>query len=193
MPYLATLPTWLALNAANFSSPTGLTDLRTGNPQYGGALNLGDYFDLTEAEANQLSNTATGTLHAGRYRFVRVDSAATAANVKTGTVGLMRSMALGVNVVTSFDQGLGGGSVIGVRPVVFLNAFTPTNYGFIQELGDATVLGAGSVTAPVGTAVGAVAGGLVSQTVTTPIGRALEAGSASTLFRVLLDLPVVQG
>lgn len=193
MPYLATLPTWVALNAMNSASPTGLTDVRTGGAQYGGALNLGDYFDLTEAEANQISNTTTGTCHAGRYRFVRVDSAATAANVKTGTIGLQRSLALGVNVVTSFDQGLGGSGVIGVRPVVFLNVVTPGNYAFIQELGDATVLGAGSVTAPVGTAVGAVANGLVSQTVTTPLGRTLEAGIASTLFRVLLDLPVVQG
>ncbi len=193
MPYLATLPTWLALNAMNSASPTGNVDLRTGNPQYGGALNVGDYFDLTEAEANQISNTTTGTCHTGRYRFVQVDSAATAANVKTGTIGLMASISQGLNVVTSFDKGLGGSGVIGVRPVVFLNTITPGNYGFVQELGIATVLGAGSVTAPVGTAVGAVALGLVSQTVTTPLGRAIEAGSASTLFKVLLDLPVVQG
>jgi hypothetical protein len=43
------------------------------------------------------------------------------------------------NVVTSTDQ-VAAGTAVPVRPVVFLNAITPGNYGFIQELGLATVL-----------------------------------------------------
>lgn len=66
-----------------YSSPSGMTDIRTGLPYYAGGLVLGDYFDLTEAEANALSG---GQLHAGRYRFVQVDSGATAANIKQGTI-----------------------------------------------------------------------------------------------------------
>jgi hypothetical protein len=42
------------------------------------------------------------------------------------------------NKVTSADQV--GTSGIPVRPVVYLNSITPGNYGFIQELGLATVL-----------------------------------------------------
>jgi hypothetical protein len=91
MPFNPTLPTWTGLNQANSASSSGQTDLRTGLALQGGNLVPGDYFDLTEAEANALSYTTTGTLHAGRYRWVLVDSAATAANVKTGTVGLLRS------------------------------------------------------------------------------------------------------
>jgi hypothetical protein len=191
MPQLQTLPTWLALNAANFSSPTGLADLRTGNPQYGGALNVGDYFDLTEAEANQLSNTTTGTLHAGRYRFVQVDSAATAANVKTGTVGLLCTLAKGPNVVTSFDKGLGAG----LRQVVFLNSITPGNYGFVQEQGDANVLFGGTATGAAGVLVYATTLGVGTSTAGSDvsIGRAEVALTVSVVNRVQLDLPLVQG
>lgn len=81
------LPTWLALNAVNSTSSTYLTDLRTGQAFPSGGLNVGDYFDLTEQEANQLSYTTTGLLHWGRYRYLQVSSGATAANVKAGTIG----------------------------------------------------------------------------------------------------------
>ena len=85
MPLQQILPTWVAWNNANFTSPTALTDLRTGQPFAAGGLNVGDYFDATEAEANSASYGVNGLLHSGRYRFVLVSSAATAANVKTGT------------------------------------------------------------------------------------------------------------
>jgi hypothetical protein len=199
MPQLQTLPTWLALNAANFTSPTGLTDLRTGNPQYGGALNVGDYFDLTEAEANQLSYTTTGTLHAGRYRFVQVDSAATAANVKTGTVGLQLSLANGPNVITSLDKGLSGGATPvtsgKARAVVFLNAIAPGGYGFVQEQGDANVLFGATASGGAGTPVFAAATGVGSSSATNGLilGGAEATLSISVLNRVLLDLPLIQG
>lgn len=199
MPQQQILPTWLALNAANFSSPSGLTDLRTGNPQYAGGLNVGDYFDLTEAEALQLSSTTIGTLHAGRYRFIQVDSAATAASVKTGTVGLMKSLALGPNVVTSLDVGLGGGATPvtsgKARAVVFLNTITPGNYGFVQEQGDANVLFGATASGGAGTPVFAAATGVGSSSATNGIilGGAEGTLSISVLNRVLLDLPLVQG
>jgi hypothetical protein len=90
MPYLQTLPTWMAVNNCNFATASGIQDSRTGQDFPAGGLNLGDYFDMTEKEANQLSNAAVGVLHSGRYRLVQVDSGATPANVKTGTIGYLR-------------------------------------------------------------------------------------------------------
>jgi hypothetical protein len=213
MPFQPIVPTWLAWNNGNFTSPTALTDLRTGQPFAAGGLNLGDYFDATNEEAKQGSYTTNGTLFAGRYRFVQVDSGATAANVRTGTVGYLRAGTYMQSVViltvgtgqtagtynVAANAGNGGtgaliqvvvgsagtvtsatvlqggygytaaptftlvtggtpGTVVAqlnttpnlvtsadiapnaVRPVVFLNSITPGNYGFVQELGTATVL-----------------------------------------------------
>lgn len=206
MPLNQTLPTISALNSANFTSPSGQADIRTGAPEWIGLVQ-GDYFDLTTSEALQLSATATGTLYSGRYRFVKVDSGATAANVKTGTIGLMPSLAAigngtsvaspSENVVTSYDQGL----VAGLRPVVFLNAITPGNYGFVQELGIATVLGAASLqkaTPAAGDLIESTTSGLVDDRTTQTvgplfIGKALDLPKPATKFRIQLDLPVVQG
>jgi hypothetical protein len=136
MPQQQILPTFLAINASNDTSASSMTDLRTGQPYNAGGLNLGDWFNLTEAEANALSYLTNGTLHAGRYRRVQVDSGATASNVKTGTIGLMvAGLQPNLNVVTSYDKG-----IVGAHPVIFLNAITPGNYGFVQEDGILTVL-----------------------------------------------------
>lgn len=193
MPYNPTLPTWTNLNAADSTSSTGQTDLRTGLALQGGNLILGDYFDVREAEANQLSDTTVGTLHAGRYRWVQVDSAATAANVKTGTIGLLASLAQGVNVVTSYDKGLGTATG-NLRPVVFLNAIAPGDYGFIQELGQASVLAAAGISAGAGASIISTTGGEVTNGTTAGrvIGTALGTATAGSVFQVLLNLPVVQ-
>jgi len=211
MPFHPTLPTWVALNAANSTSSTGNTDLRTGQAIQGGNLVPGDYFDLTNPEANNLSYSVNGILYAGRYRWVQVDSGATAANVKTGTIGLMPSLAvvglnpLGtrnppMNIVTSYDQGIG--LATNVRPVVFLNAITPGNWGFVQELGIATVLGAASLTGTpaIGVLINSVASGLsdvpsnTTAVVKTTVGTAIDLPKAAALFRILMQyVPVVQG
>ena len=234
MPQQQALPTWAALNNMNNVSQSGNTDSQTGFPYNGGGLNAGDYFDLTNEEAAAASYTTNGTCFSGRYRYVLVDSGATAANVKTGTVGFMRSgttvssvvitnagtgqtagsyqiaatagsgggsgaiiqvivgaggtitsasvvsggfgyvsvpsfslTAIGgssgavqaelnttPNVVTSADVALATNAALAangpVRPVVFLNSITPGNYGFIQELGTATVLATASQTQSAG-------------------------------------------
>jgi hypothetical protein len=212
MPFQPIVPTWLALNAANDTSASYFTDLRTGQDVNAGGLNAGDYFDLTNPEANQLSYSVTGVLYAGRYRRVKVDSGATAANVKTGTIGLMPSLAAtsplnvygtrnpAANVVTSYDQGIG--LATNVRPVVFLNAITPGNWGFVQELGFATVLGAASLTGSpaIGVLINSVTSGLAdvpsntTAVVKTTIGTAIDLPKAGSLYRVLLQyVPVVQG
>lgn len=197
MPFQPILPTFLALNAANDASPTYFVDLRTGLPVYAGGLNLGDFFDLTEREANQLSYTTTGTLHAGRFRRIQVDSGATASNVKTGTIGLM--VAGGqpqLNLVTSYDKGIAG-----AHPVIYLNAITPGNYGFVQELGIVNVL-CGATLQKAAPNTGdllemttlGVADDKTTQTMNqNTIGLALSPPSPATLCLVQLNLPVLQG
>lgn len=199
MPFQPILPNWLALNACNDASPTGLADPRTGNAYYAGGLNLGDFFDLTEAEANALSYTTLPSvqLHAGRYRRVQVDSGATAGNVKVGTVGLMGAgMQPQMNRVTSYDKG-----IVGAHVVVFLNTVTPGNYCFVQELGIASVLMGATLqkAAPatgdviVSTTLG-VGQDLTAQTVDKEtLGIALSPPSPNTLGLVLLELTSLQG
>lgn len=279
MPLTPSLPTWTSWNSANFTSPTGITDMASGQPVAAGGLNLGDYFDATNAEAANASFGANGRLYAGRYRLVQVDSGATAANVKTGTVGYMAagggsgavrsvtftpgtgatvgtytipatlgsgggsgavvqvtvgasgavtaavvlnggfnyssipSFSLAVtggtgtvaaqldaspNFVTSADQTSTTG--VPVRPVVFLNSITPGNFGFIQELGIATVLGSATPgTAAVGNFVSPLAVGSGNGTVTsgttytaTTIGQAVDLPLTSATYKVILNGPTVQ-
>lgn len=114
MPFQPIVPTWLAWNNGNFTSPTALTDVRTGQPFAAGGLNLGDFFDATNQEAFQGSYTTNGTLFSGRYRFVQVDSGATAANVKTGTVGYLRN---GTFVQSVVITGAGSGQTAGTYNV----------------------------------------------------------------------------
>jgi|SRR5208282_3487538 len=210
MPWNQSVTTYFALNAANDTSPSGLTDIITGQPIYIPDLDLGVYFDLTTAEAAQLSQTSVRTLNSGRYRRIKVDSGATAANVKTGTIGIMPSLAVvgnttpECNVVTSYDQGIGNATT--VRPVVFLNAITPGNYGFVQELGIATVLGKTGLTnatPKIGDVIISSTSGLVDDPTQTTqptyaqmyaiLGVAIDLPLSNALFRIMLDsVPVLQ-
>jgi hypothetical protein len=274
MPQQQIVPTWLAWNNANFTSPTALTDLRTGQPFAAGGLNLGDYFDATEQEANQASYTTNGLLHSGRYRFVQVAAAANTSYVKTGWIGYMAQgssvqsisvatqgsgQTLGTYVVTAsgggsptaqatiqvivtaanaitvtlltpgsgytsvptFTLATGGtpGTVVanmfytpnivtdyntpaavGLRSIVYLNSITPGNYGFVQELGMATVLGKASNftgSAAVGAAIGGNSGLADVQTgtpavTTATVGTAIDLPVISTLFRIFMTTPVLQ-
>ena len=272
MPLVQGFPTWKNMNSVNSTSASGQTDNMTGAAYYGDGLYPGIYADMTNAEAAASSNLGVGLLYNGRYRYVQVDSGATAANVKTGTVGYMRSGSTVDSVVlltagsgqtagtyqVAATVGSGGGSgaiiqvIVGsagtvtsvsvvnggfgyvsvptftlvtggtvgtvaaelhstpnivtsadqvsatavpVHPVVFLSSITPGNYGFIQELGLATVLGNVTQTsALVGSYVNAVTSN--SGTVTTTaasgspigstIGLAVDLPVSSNLFKVQL-------
>ena len=262
MPFQPALPTWLAVNNVNSPSQSGQVDSVTGFQYAGGGLNLGDYFDLTEQEANQSSYLTNGLLHEGRYRYVQVASNATAANVKAGTVGYIQpgqfvqnvvqivagsGMTVGASVtgtttggggttqatyqvvvltattvaITLLTPGVGftslptatitgtGGTPptfsvqMGysvnqvtsadiannmVRPVVFLNSITPGNYGFVQELGIATVL------STAGVAQVANAFALPTPFGSTPIGlMALSTGTFSQYAIGLVLDPILTG
>jgi hypothetical protein len=284
MPQQQALPTWLSLNAVNSPYQSGQGDAYTGFPYAGGGLNQGDYFDLTNDEALGASNPATGILYNGRYRYVQVDSGATAAYVKTGTVGYIRSGSVMKSAVTitagsgqtngsyqiAANVGSGGGSgaiisitisggaIVGnptvvyagfgyvspptftvaqggtpgtvvaqlsisesivtsadialtpastnagigpVHPVVFLNAITPGNFGFVQESGVATVLAGATYTqsqsqnalpstASNGTMVASVAtySILTVGTVIDPLTSPL----ANTPFKIQMSTPIYQ-
>ena len=270
MPNQPILPIWGGLNTANSPSATGLVDPVTGQQYNTGGLEVGDYFDLTEKQANSLSNTVTGLCHWGRYRYVLVDSGATVADVTTGTVGYMRAGSFVQNVVitnagtgqttgvytiaatlgsgggsgasiqvvvgsggtitsaTVLNGGFGyisiptfsltaiGGSAgvvaaqlnaspntvtsadkpspIGGRAVVFLNAITPGNYGFVQESGLATVLASGAIIN--GNYVNATSNGTVQTGTTTyalaTIGIAQDTGTSGNTLKTLLTLPMIQ-
>ena len=110
MPQQQALPTWLSLNNVNSVSQSGMIDPVTGFPYVGGGLNLGDYFDLTEQEANQLSYPTNGLLHAGRYRYVQVDSGATAGLVAATKVGFVRT---GTFVQSAIQSVAGSGMTVG--------------------------------------------------------------------------------
>jgi hypothetical protein len=280
MPFQAALPTWLAINNVNSPSQSGQIDPLTNFPYAGGGLNLGDYFDLTNEEAAGASYLTNGLLYNGRYRYVQVDSGATAANVKTGTVGYMRAgstvknvavltqgsgqtvgtyqvaatvgsgggsgaiiqvivtsataitvsvvnggfgyvspptftLATGgtpgtvqaqlnitPNIVTSADVALSGSVALAgngpVRPVVFLNSIAPGNYGFIQELGVATVLDTASQTQTQGQFAiveSSTKAGLMTASGTTltiyTIGQVIDATlttpPVNTPFKILLN------
>lgn len=181
-----------------YTSPSQLTDLRTGLPYQAGGSMLGVFFDLTEAEAQNFSSN----LHAGRYRFVYVDSGATASNINTGSIGLMvAGKQPQLNTVTSYDKG-----IVGAHPVIFLGALTAAQvtagaYVFVQELGIARVLGGSSIqkASPASgdmvtsTTLGVLEDPTTQTNVPATIGIALSPPSPNTLCLVQLTLPVLQG
>ncbi|SRR6266436_955643 len=225
MPLQQALPAWVVLNGANDTSASGMADVYTGFPYNAGGLNLGDYFDCTSLEAFRNCRPSTGILYAGRYRRIQVDSGATAANVKTGTIGLIPSQAavsqdigniggqlpVSMNVVTSYDKSIGGGGKP-IRPFVFLNVITPGNFGWVQELGVASVLATTTLTNATPLVGDMIAMSTVANngTVDDPtqstaltyalfgqiIGTSFDIpfnGSTGRLFRILLDnVPIVQ-
>ena len=185
------------LNAVNSSVPYALTEPITGLGIPGTGLNLGDYLDLTLAEATNLSSTSL-PLYEGRYVFVKVDSGATAANVKRGTIAMWTTIAKGDFTVTSFDKALAADLTIGV----FLNSITPGYYGFIQVLGRASVL-AGTLTATpaVGDPVIVTTAGVVDVPTGNVltfallgqyIGKALQALSNASIGQMKIEIPFAE-
>lgn len=182
------------INAVNNATPYAFTEPITGLPIPGSGLVLGDYCDLSLAEAASYSTTAL-PLYEGRYQFVLVDSGATAANVKRGTIAMWTTVAKTDFCVTSYDKALAASLTIGV----FLNAITPGNYGFIQVAGRATVLpGTLTATGAVGDPVIATTAGVVdvpSGNVLTfallgqYIGKALQVLTSATAGQMKIEIP----
>ena len=109
-----------------------------------------------------------------------------------------------MNLITSADIALATSTTVPgpVRPVVFLNAITPGNYGFIQELGVATVLVGATKTQTAqqfAIVLSTAANGTLDTSSATygpfAIGNILDpiaSPLAGTTLKVLLDGPFVQ-
>lgn len=150
---------------AVYTSPTGLTDIRTGLTELGGGMNVGDFVDLTDAEAQSWSPN----LYAGRYRFVQLSTAATAANVVQGkpcgialptTVGRLATATVGSGQTAGtylISSSASGGTTLAVAQVVIGAAGTITSATLVQA-------GAGFTSTPTFTvAAGGTPGTILAQ------------------------------
>jgi hypothetical protein len=164
----------------------------------------GTYVANASSGSAQIAYTIAGGLLtsvqviSGGTGYTSVPTFTIAAGGTPGTVAAQMSVT--TNRVTSWDQGLGTGATAVPARGVFLNSITPGNYGFIQDQGKATVLGAAAIgSSPnIGALVNATANGTVSAAganafgVTT-IGFAIDLPANSTLFRCILSQANIQG
>lgn len=124
-------------------------------PQYGSQDDLGKrcmFFerDLQPASASKFVVSTAQQLFGGVYQAVKVDTAATAANVAAGKAAFILDTQAGGTagsgalnyVVTDEAHALALTLIAGV----FLNSITPGNFGFIQVHGKVDVLYNGVVT-----------------------------------------------
>lgn len=158
-------------------------------PLYGGLL--GVEFELDNAAASQLSNSTT-TLYGGIYKYVQFLSTATNAPAVGAPVFYQSANmqnAAGTNYIVTTDNG--GATSEALLAGVCIKANTKGNYGFIQVLGEATLLARATPTT-------SVAGSLCVLTTTALTfdaiadGTAVTAGGAAGLKNTLgywLDAP----
>jgi hypothetical protein len=146
------------------------------------------------------------TVIAGGINYVSPPSfSLTALGGSGGSV--VAQLGTSMNIVTSADVALSGNVALAgvgsVRPVVFLNSITPGNYGFIQELGVATVLCGSTNTQQANYFAIVTSGGSANGTLAASsqtygpyaIGNVLDPVTsplANTPIKVLLDGPTVQ-
>jgi hypothetical protein len=122
------------------------------------------------------------TCHAGWYEVVQVSASATAANIVQGAIGaqaaipttaLTEAANVALQSVVTDGATAATAGLLGINPVVFLNAVTPGNYTIVGVGGDLSMLLAASQTTVVGQ-------GLLSQ---TP-GTVLSATTALSLANI---------
>lgn len=152
-----------SLVGVNSASPTLASEAVTGLPIPTGAF-PGNCFFLNEAQASQLSLTSINsapllTCHAGWYMVAQVSASAVAANIVQGAIGAQAAISttaaqessnIAVQAVVTDGATAATASMLGMNPVVFLNAVTPGNYTIVQLTGDASILLAASQTTVIG-------------------------------------------
>ena len=150
-----------SLVGVNSPSPTLAAEVATGAPISTGAF-PGNVFFLTEAQANQLSQSSVNSAplmvcHEGWYAVVQVSASATVANIVQGAIGAMTAIPttnatsnapIAYSCVVTDNQT--AGTMLGVNPVIFLNAVTAGYYTIVQVAGDANILLAASQTTVIG-------------------------------------------
>ena len=156
----------ISLVGNNSPSPTLAAEIVTGTPISTGAF-PGNVFYLTEKQANQLSQVSINsapllTCHAGWYMVVKVDASAVAANIVQGAIGAQvaipttqaEEMAnIPPEAVVTDGATAATASMLGMNPVIFLNAVTPGNFTIVQIAGDSSVCLAASQTTVKGSAL----------------------------------------
>ncbi|MGA8148198.1 MAG: hypothetical protein WB870_11575, partial [Gallionellaceae bacterium] len=183
------IPTSLVGN--NSPSPTLAAEVVTGLPISTGAF-PGNVFYLTEQQANQLSQSTVNSApafrcHAGWYMVVQVDSGATVANIKAGAIGAQARIpttqtaeiaSIPPAAVVTDGATAAAVGMLGVNPVIFLNAVTANYFTIVQIAGDAKVLLAASQTTVIGDA-------LLSQTPGNAIAGSTTALTAHNIQNVV--------
>ena len=155
-----------SLVGVNSPSPTLAAEVATGAPISTGAF-PGNVFFLTEAQANQLSQSSVNSAplmvcHEGWYAVVQVSASATVANIVQGAIGAMTAIPtttatsnapIAYSCVVTDGATAATAGLLGVNPVIFLNAVTAGNYTIVQVSGDANVLLAAAQTTVIGQGV----------------------------------------
>jgi hypothetical protein len=169
----------------NSPSPTLAAEAVTGLPIPTGAF-PGNVFFLNESQANQLSQVSVNSApkkacHAGWYGVVQVDASAVAANIVQGAIGAMLAIpttaavenaAVPPQAIVTDGATAATAGLLGVNPVIFLNAVTPGYYTIVQVGGDAHVLLAASQTTVIGSALLSATPGAANAGGTTAITAA---------------------
>lgn len=129
------------LNNQNDSTAEAQTDVYGLGFRYGGGLNGGDYFRLTDTEALALSLTTTGTLKGGVYRRVRVAGG----TFKRGQIVFWDLTASVPYAQVTNTEPTGVSLIAGV--IINADASpTANNWAWIQTEGWATCLFRGTIT-----------------------------------------------
>lgn len=193
---MRTTVTYLAgakLNSGASANASGSTEPITGLPIATG-VNVGDFLELTDAQALSYSNSANGTLYSGIYQKVQLDSGSvTALNVGQALFWLA-SAANATYIVTGNASGntpdLAGFVIDPLMSTALPYAWMQVN-GKVNALFDATAATAfGDLVGLTAAANTVTRQGAATQAATgTSVGFALAIGTASTKALVRIDRP----
>jgi hypothetical protein len=186
------------INNAASTSPTGSVEAVTGLPIQTG-VTVGTFFEISAAEAAQLSYTPWGTLYDGIYMWVKLDPTVVTAPIPLGTAvsWLTSSETAGqatqvttLNTTTNAD----------FAGVTIDSNFGATNpYAFICVSGKVSALFDSSPATAFGDVVGLSTGtqgsvtrqGTSSQALTgLSLGHAIQVGSASSRALIRITNPI---
>lgn len=124
------------LNTVNDTVIAGQATLGT-RSRFGGQL--GKHLFVSQDQIALLTDTATGTLYGGRYRYVRRRSTdASSPAMAPGKIAFWNTTltAWQTKFEVTADEDLSSASNAVMRAGIFIGNIEPGNYGFIQDLGE---------------------------------------------------------
>lgn len=132
-------PVWQGgfINQINDPVPGGvITTVPNQSVSQGNQTLPGDHVVWDDATAQGISKTSVGTCYGGYYQYVTLDSAASTLYLGQALYWKMTSNTQGVYCVTNVQTG----NTPAFAGVLINPTWTPGNWGWIQNLGRATVL-----------------------------------------------------